>query len=151
MRLRLRLFQAATVLLYMGPLLAGLAGFGWGLLPPFALIFTLALVLSRPHQWPQTLHHWRDPGVIAAVVLQILSQVLLVVLCLGIGRGIGGVLGYLPLVHAIVPLGLCCLGAMGLGLCWDRARALRDGLTVDNLLYPVGTAVDDALTDRPKG
>jgi len=39
--MRIRMLMAATALLYLGPLLAGLAGFGWPMVYAFATIFTL--------------------------------------------------------------------------------------------------------------
>ena len=55
MRSRLRLLMGATALLYLGPVLAGLGGFGWSVVPVFTAIFLLWLIVLRPHQWPQRL------------------------------------------------------------------------------------------------
>jgi hypothetical protein len=136
MRLSLRALQIATVILYMGPLLGGLAGFGWGLVPPFLSIFVLWLVLLRPHQWPQTPREWATPRAWLAALSMILSQVVLVAALFGAGRGIGGVLGTLPLFHPLLPVAVSFLAIPLLRLVWDTDRALAEGLSVDELLYP---------------
>jgi hypothetical protein len=45
---KLRLLMGTTALLYLGPLLAGLRGFGWPVVPVFAAIFVLWLIVLRP-------------------------------------------------------------------------------------------------------
>lgn len=136
MRLSLRALQLATVILYMGPLLGGLAGFGWGLVPPFLSIFVLWLVLLRPQQWPQAPGEWLRPQAWAVAFSQVLSQVVLVAVLFGIGRGIGGVMGTLPLFHPLLPVAVSFLAIPLLRLVWDTDRALAEGLSVDELLYP---------------
>lgn len=137
MRLRVRLLQAANVALYMGPLLAGLGGYGWSMVLPFVLIFSLWLALSRPHQWPQNNRDWLVPQVLVVVAAQVLVQLLLVVLCLGIGRGIGGVLGYLPVFQPLLPVTISFLAITLLRFGWDGVQAMREGLSIDDLLYPI--------------
>ncbi len=136
MRLSRRALQLATVILYMGPLLGGLAGFGWGLVPPFLSIFVLWLVLLRPQQWPQTPREWATPRALLAVLSLVLSQIVLVAALFGAGRGIGGVLGTLPLFHPLLPVAVSFLAIPLLRLVWDTDRALAEGLSVDELLYP---------------
>lgn len=143
MRLPQRFLQAATAALYMGPLLAGLSGYGWGMIPPFVSIFVLWLVLTRPHQWPQTNAEWLTPRAWAAAFGQILSQILLVTLMFGIGRGIGGVLGFIPAFHPILPLALSFTAIPLMRLVWRGEEALEQGVTVDDLLYDSGSAAAD--------
>ena len=89
----------ATTLLYMGPLLAGLAGFGWQMIVEFTLILTLWLVVMRP----VGAGGWRNPSVIGAFLVQVALQAAVVSFCLAIGRGIGGTMGALPLLPVWVP------------------------------------------------
>lgn len=162
MRFGARLIQVATAALYLGPLLAGISGFGWAMLPPFVCIFTLWLVVTRPYQWPRTGAEWLSVSAILAAATQILSQTALVALCFGIGRGLGGAVGVLPQMHPILPVALSFTAlAIARGF-WDPERALAEGLTLDELLYPAAprpalrptlsteTAVADllALPDR---
>lgn len=96
--------QAATALLYFGPVLAGLAGFGWTLLPPFVLIFTLRLMLLRPHLWPQSYRAWASSPALLDMLAQVLIQILLVALLFALGRGIGGVLGHISTFDILLPI-----------------------------------------------
>ena len=89
----------ATTLLYMGPLLAGLAGFGWQMIVEFTLILTLWLVVMRP----VGAGGWRNPSVIGAFLVRVALQAAVVSFCLAIGRGIGGTMGALPLLPVWVP------------------------------------------------
>ena len=89
----------ATTLLYMGPLLAGLAGFGWQMIVEFTLILTLWLVVMRP----VGAGGWRNPRVIGAFLVRVALQAAVVSFCLAIGRGIGGTMGALPLLPVWVP------------------------------------------------
>jgi len=92
MTTRLRLLQGATALLYFGPLLAGLVGHGWAMVLPFVAIFTLWSILLRPHLWPGP-GQFRRPEALVALASLLATQALLVVLCFGLGRGFGGVMG----------------------------------------------------------
>ena len=90
---RLRLLQAATALLYLGPLLAGLAGQGWAMIPLFTAIFVLWSVIVRPHLWPTALTDFTKADAIVPLASLIATQILLVTLCFALGRGTGGVMG----------------------------------------------------------
>ena len=133
LRHRVRYLQAVTALLYMGPLVAGLSGFGWAMLTPFVSVFVLWLILLRPHQWPQTYAEWLHWQAITAALSQILSQILLVAVLFGLGRGIGGVLGLEPQVHPFLPLGMSMAALPLMRLVWDPERALAEGVTIDAL------------------
>ena len=93
MQNRLRLLQAATAVLYLGPLVAGLAGRGWAMIPLFTAIFVLWSVIIRPHLWPTSLRDLAKPEAIVALAALAATQILLVALCFAIGRGAGGVMG----------------------------------------------------------
>ena len=83
---RLRLLQLATALLYLGPLLAGLMGQGWAMVPVFALIFVVWSVILRPHLWPATLADFARSEALVALGALIATQALLVVVSFGCNR-----------------------------------------------------------------
>ncbi len=120
---RMRFLQGAAALLYLGPLLAGLGGYGWRVVPVFAAIFVLWLIILRPQHWPRDLGAWRAASVWAAALGAALMQVLLVAVCFGIGRGLGGIMGFLPLLHPMLPIGLSFLAIPLCRLIWDPWKA----------------------------
>ncbi len=103
-----KLLMGAAALLYLGPLLAGLSGIGWVAVPVFIALFALWLVVMRPVQWPRDLARWTRATVVAAAA-QVAVNVLIVILLFGVGRGIGGVAGFLPNIPPIVPVALSFL------------------------------------------
>ena len=105
-RLRNWLFLIATALLYLGPLLAGLADYGWAVVPLFAVIFLAWLAIMRPGLWPVTASGWGSTGAWVALGWRAAVQIALVVFCFAIGRGIGGMLGALPPLSLWLTLGL---------------------------------------------
>jgi len=123
MQARLRLLKGATALLYFGPLLAGIAGFGWRVVPLFVGIFLLWLFILRPQQWPRTLADWSRPEALIALLTQSLVQLLLVAVSLGIGRGIGGVLGVMPAIPLMLPVAVSFLSIPLARMIWDPWRA----------------------------
>ncbi|WP_143040499.1 hypothetical protein [Rhodobacter sp. 24-YEA-8] len=154
---RKRLIQATTVLLYMGPLLAGLAGLGAAYLPPFVAFFMLCLVMLRPHKWPQRFGEWLTLGAGLAALTLLCSQTLFVALLFGVGRGIGGVLGFVPLFNPLLPVALSLVALPLLRLAWGPELALVTGKTIDQLLWtdeadagpprPVPASAEAALSD----
>jgi hypothetical protein len=149
MTLRLRMLQGATAALYMGPLLAGMAGYGWVMLPPFVSIFVLWLMILRPHQWPQTNAEWLTRQAWLSVLTQVLTQVLLVAVLFGIGRGLGGVLGHLPLFHPVLPVAISFVSIPLSRLFWNSEQALEKGLTIDEVMYPQSQPPVQAAETRP--
>ena len=132
---RKRLLQVATVLLYMGPLLAGLAGFGPALLVPFVSLFMLWLILLRPHNWPQTAQEWLKPTSLLAAFTLVATQLFFVAVLFCVGRGIGGVLGYVPLYHPLLPVTLSVMALPLLRLVWNPELALVNDDSIDQLLW----------------
>lgn len=101
---RLRLLMGANALVYLGPLLAGMAGFGWAAVPAFAAILIFWLVLLDPRGWRHARRDWINGRAAVQATGRILIQVLLVAILFGIGRGIAGVVGIgleLPLVQVM--------------------------------------------------
>ena len=82
-----QLRMAASLLLYLGPLLAGMSGMGWTGVPVFALLFALWLVVMHPATWPRDLSLWTGPIVVAAAA-QLAVNVLIVVFLFAVGRGL---------------------------------------------------------------
>lgn len=140
MKNRLRMLQGANALLYFGPLLAGLGGFGWGMVPGFAVIFMLWLVVIRPQDFPRVMGDWLKPEALLAIASRAAVQVLLVLVCFGIGRGLGGVVGALPPFPMLLPLSISLLSVPLARLVWDPWQAQA----MDQLL-------DDALTQIESG
>lgn len=122
---RLRLLQLANGLMYFGPLLAGLGGFGWRVVPAFTLIFMLWLVVMRPGDWPQTADDWHKPGAVPGAAARLAVQLLLVVVLFGLGRGIGGVMGVTPVMPTMLPVGLSFLAIPFARLIWNPRRTPR--------------------------
>ena len=134
MQNRLRLLMGATALLYIGPLTAGLGGFGWAVVPVFTAIFLLWLVILRPQQWPRQAADWARPAAWITLITQAAVQILLVAVLFGIGRGIGGVLGTLPYVPLMLPIAISFLSIPLARLIWnpwkdrDIDRFLEDAI-----------------------
>lgn len=148
---RLRLLKGATALLYFGPLLAGLGGFGWAVVPVFAAIFLLWLVILRPNLWPRVWAEWTRPEALITLAAQTAVQVLLVTLCFGVGRGIGGVLGALPPFPLMLPIAVSFLSIPLCRMIWNPAEGeALDGFLDQALAEVQGVSEDgpDALRAR---
>lgn len=128
---RIRLLKAATALLYIGPLFAGISGLGWGMVAPFVAIFIVWLMVLRPEQWPASSQEWMTLPAIGAAVTQLLSQILLVTVLLAVGRGIGGLAGIVSAVHPIFPLAVSLLAIPLCRMLWDPREAANQGVFLD--------------------
>ena len=144
MHSRLRLLKGATALLYFGPLLAGVGGFGWGVVPVFAAIFLLWLFILRPQQWPRAVADWARPEALIAPLTQGVAQLLLVTVSFGIGRGIGGVLGVLPPFPLMLPVAISFLSIPLARMIWDPWQAEALDATLDEALARL-----DGLAETP--
>ena len=136
MLIRLWLLRGAAALMSFGALLAGLAGHGWTMVPAVVAVFVLGSVILRPHLWPASL---RDLGTVDAVVALaalVATQALLVILCFGFGRGIGGVMGLRPSLPAYLPLALALVAMPLSRLVWNP-RVMADHAGFDPLLHDV--------------
>lgn len=143
MKKRLRLLMGATALLYLGPLVAGLAGYGWPVVPVFTVIFVLWLIVMRPHEFPATLTEWLSPTGLIGALARIAVQLVLVALCFGIGRGIGGILGYLPAFPLAFPLGISILSIPLSRLLWNPVKERE----LDKFLDQALTQIDGAVKE----
>ncbi|MCX7288693.1 MAG: hypothetical protein NTW20_14365 [Rhodobacterales bacterium] len=129
---RLRLLKGATALLYVGPLFAGMCGLGWGLVAPFVGIFVVWLMVLRPEQWPASPAEWLTLPAWGAALAQVLSQLLLVTVLLAVGRGLGALAGFLPVVNPIFPLAVSFLAIPLCRMLWDARSAADQGIYLDD-------------------
>lgn len=137
MQNRRRLLKGATALLYFGPLLAGLGDFGWVMVPAFAAIFLLWLVIIRPQDFPRTLADWMRPEALLAIASRAAVQLLLVLVCFGIGRGLGGVVGALPPFPIMLPLSISFLSIPLARLIWNPWQVHEMDQLLDKALADV--------------
>lgn len=130
MQNRLRLLMGATALLYIGPLLAGLGGYGWAIVPVFLVLFLLWLFILRPQQWPRTFHDWTRYQAWATLATNATVQLLLVTLLFGVGRGIGGALGIKLPLGEMLPISISFLSIPLARMVWDpwKHKELNDFL-----------------------
>jgi hypothetical protein len=157
---RHRLLQVLALMLYAGPLFAGLAGYGWGMVAPFTAIFLLWQIVMRPADWPREAARWAMPAQAVAALGRIAVLAVLVALCFGIGRGLGGAVGFLPDIPAVAPLTLSILSIPLARLLWDPRQAAEldrflddaireiDGLAQDGSADALHLAQATALADR---
>ena len=122
---RLRLLRLTTGLLYFGPLLAGLMGQGWSMVPVFVGVFLLSSVIVHPELWPMPQQDQARSETAVALASLIATQVLLVVVCFAFGRGIGGVLALKPALPACLPAAQSFLAVLLARLVWPPEAASR--------------------------
>lgn len=129
---RMRLVKGATALLYIGPLLAGLCGFGWGIAAPFIGVFVVWLMVLRPEQWPTTPEEWLTVPAWLAALAQVLSQIVLVAILFGVGRGLGGLadIGAVS-VNPMLPLSISFVSIPLCRMLWDADEAASQGYYLD--------------------
>ncbi|MEO8242639.1 MAG: hypothetical protein ABI832_10005 [bacterium] len=116
---RLRLLRLATAVLYFGPLLAGLIGQGWAMVPVFVVILLLWSVIVRPHLWPASLRDLMATEALVAMAALAATQILLVVVLFAVGRGIGGVMAVQPVLPVYLPAALSFLSVPVSRLIWN--------------------------------
>ncbi len=132
MNFRLRAVKSLAVLLYVGPIFAGIGGLGPSVIAPFVVIFLVWLIVLRPEQWPATPAEWLAPSAWGAVLAQILSQTLLVSVLLAIGRGLGAMAEIPPVIGPFFPL---AISFVAIPLCrsvWDANKAAMAGVFLDD-------------------
>lgn len=137
---RLRLLQLVTLMLYGGPLVAGLAGHGWSSVLPFAAIFVLWQIVMRPADWPRDVAQWGQPPVIIGAFARTALMVVLVGACFGIGRGIGGIVGHLPAIPEAAPLALSFLSVPLARMFWDPVKEAQMDAFLDTAIRDINAA-----------
>lgn len=147
---RLRLMNGATALLFLGPLMASLGGFGWRIVPVFVAIFLLWTLIVRPPTWPHRAADWARPDPPIRLLTRWVLQVLLVFVCFGIsiGRGLGGVFGILPLFPTLLPIAVSLLAIPLCRLISDPSKAGGIDRILDTALACINTAAADLPPDR---
>jgi hypothetical protein len=146
---RMRLLKGATALLYVGPLIAGLCGYGWGMVAPFAGVFVVWLMVLRPEQWPASPEEWLTGQAWLAALAQVLSQVVLVAILFGLGRGLGGLANIdMVDVNPVLPLSISFLAIPLCRMLWDSREAASLGFYLDEDAEEAhaGNAAGDAAT-----
>lgn len=132
MKNRIRALRGATGLLYFGPFLAGVGGAGWSVIPVFVALFLLWLVVLRPQDWPQHVEDWQSPDAWIGLVTRVVVQVVLVLVCYGIGAAITGATGFAPDLPLVLPV-LMSLAAVPLArLIWPRSLGMAMDLFLDS-------------------
>jgi hypothetical protein len=119
---RLRMLMGATALLYIGPLMAGLGGYGWAIVPVFLAMFLLWLFILRPQLWPRDFHEWTQYQAWVTFGTTAAMQLLLVAMLFGIGRGIGGTLGVTLPLGPMLPISISFLAIPLARLFWDSSK-----------------------------
>lgn len=150
---RMRLVKGATALLYVGPLLAGLCGFGWTMAAPFVGIFIVWLMVLRPEQWPSSPAEWLTGQAWLAALAQVLSQVVLVGILFSVGRGLGGIadIGTVA-VNPMLPLSISFVSIPLCRMLWDAEEAASQGYFLDEeaeLAYAGNAAGQAAMAIVP--
>lgn len=130
--MRMHLLRGANALLYIGPLFAGMSGFGWDMVASFTAIFVGWLIVLRPEQWPASLREWQTAAGWLAVLSLVLSQVVLVAVLFAVGRGIGAVGGFLPILNPQVPLAISFVAIPLCRLIWNAQEAAELGIFLDD-------------------
>lgn len=116
---RRRFMMVANALLYFGPLLAGLGGYGWALVPVFTAIFVLWLVILQPYEFPASKGEWLAADAWIAIGARAAVQLLLVIVLFGVGRGIGGILGAITGFPTSLPIAISFLSIPLARMIWD--------------------------------
>ena len=114
MSFRLVLLSLTGALLYIGPFLAGLAGASIALLPVFAAIFVIWVALMRPAVWAKATQSGTPLGLAIYLSGLTVIQLLLVVVCFALGRGLSVLIGDVVALPLWLPPALS-LAALPLG------------------------------------
>lgn len=146
---RMRWLMGATALLYIGPLMAGLGGYGWPLVPVFLGLFMLWQFIIRPQNWPRQFHDWTQYPAWATLFSHAAIQLLFVALLFGTGRGIGGALGFIPPYSQMLPVSISFLSIPLARMIWDPWKVNEiDGFldqAIDQIAHPGNPVQRSAL------
>lgn len=148
MKLRSRALFATSALLYLGPLLAGLGGYGIETLPVFGIAFMIWLAIVRPGDWPANARAWRNPRSVAWPMLIFGIQLVLIGFLVVVGTGMQGLAG------GVVPLNLASAYALpfaGVFAAWLlRTRRSHKLVRIRAEALEFGAGIlDIAAPDRP--
>ncbi|MEY4982229.1 MAG: hypothetical protein RIR62_495 [Pseudomonadota bacterium] len=118
------LAMAASVLLYLGPVLAGWAMAPAAAWPVFLGVFLLWSVLMRPGDWPRDAGRWLEAGVIARALVTVVVLAGLAVACLALGWMLGKVTP-LPELGPWPGVLLSLVGLLFARMVWSPTRVVR--------------------------
>ncbi len=142
---RHRLLQIVTLLLYLGPLLAGAALQGFAVIPAFVALFVIWQIIMRPSDWPRRASDWTGDGVIAGALARVLLMVVLVAVCYGLGRGLSGAMGSALALPSGLPILMSFLSIPLARLLWNPAEAIAMDSFLDDAIARIeGGASPDA-------
>lgn len=146
--------MGAMALMYFGPLLAGLGNHGFAVVPAFAAIFVVWLIVLEPRRFPRNLKDWQNRQTQLTVLSRSALQVLLVLVLFGIGRGIGGAMGAAVEMPVALPLAMSFLAIPLARLIYDPFNAKEAPLSAEarrgfaiGMLRPLEALPDD-VADR---
>lgn len=122
MQSRMKMLMGATALLYIGPLMGGLGGYGWSIVPVFLALFLLWLYILRPQLWPRNFHEWTQYQAWVTFGTTAATQLLLVAMLFGVGRGIGGTLGITLPLGPMLPISISFLAIPLARLIYDPIK-----------------------------
>ena len=93
----------------------------------FLAVFVLWSVILRPNLWPSRPADLAQSEAVVALAALIATQALLVILCFGIGRGIGGVMALQPALPDLLPLTLSFLAVPLSRMIWNPLVMAENG------------------------
>ncbi len=137
---RLMLMKLVVLMLYAGPLVAGLAGHGWRVVPAFVAVFLLWQIIMRPQDWPREPARWREPAQMAGAAARVAILIVIVAVLFGIGRGIGGIAGHLPEMSMALPLALSFLALPLARLIWSPEQEAEMDAFLDEAIDRINAA-----------
>jgi hypothetical protein len=143
------MLMGATALLYIGPLMGGLGGYGWAIVPVFLALFLLWLYILRPQLWPRNFHEWTQYQAWVTFGTTAATQLLLVAMLFGVGRGIGGTLGITLPLGPMLPISISFLAIPLARLFWDASKHTDINDVIDigyhHAQQPIAPSTDPAL------
>lgn len=134
MGLKFRIYSLMAAMLYLGPLLAGLAGAPEFLAAVFVAIFTLWVMVMRPAIWKKIGAQGTPLGLALHLGAITLMQALLVILCFGLGRGLAVLLGGTLDLAPVVPVALSGAALLVGRLMWNPERAAGSDAFLDEAI-----------------
>lgn len=139
---RIHLAMAASVLLYLGAVMAGWGASPVAAWPVFLGIFLLWSILMRPDEWPRDGARWVETGVILRALTATGVMAGLSLACLSLGWMLARVVP-LPEVGPWPGVLLSLVGVGASRLVWNPFRAQAADPALDEALRQVGAAPPD--------
>lgn len=148
LNIRKYLAKAVSVLLYLGPVLAGWAAAPVAAWPVFLGIFLVWSLLMRPGEWPRDRARWVETGVIARALASVVVLAGYCFACLALGW----VLSSVRPLPEVGPWPGVLLSLMGVGLArmiWNPEAAVTpEARTEAALRQAEATASEAGLAER---